>query len=84
MIELICTYAAIWAPSLASIFGIIVAVGGIRKALGELKSDTHIKHLELELEAVLKENKELSRCQKLLLDRITKIEGYADKKRGEK
>lgn len=82
MIETILTYASMWAPSLVALLGIlftvIKAIGLVRKAIDELKQNTNIHDMNVELSRLTTQNKELVRCNKLLLDRITKITNYAD------
>lgn len=78
MFETIIMYVSMWAPSLVAIFGMVATVLKSKTALKELKADTELKLLRLEVAAANKHNAELVRCNKLLLDKITKIEGYAD------
>lgn len=79
---IIIQQAAIWAPSLVAIFGVIAMIvkglGECRSAIKELKEDKTLKELSDKLTTLSQENQELQRCNKLLLDRITKIQGYAD------
>lgn len=87
LVEIIISYASIWAPALVSILGIIttvvVAINNCSKAISEFKSDEILKDIKSELNNVTHENAELIRCNKLLLDQITKIQGYADAKKKE-
>lgn len=82
MIETILTYASMWAPAIVALLGILVtvikAIGLVRKAIDELKENTNIHDMKVELSRLTTQNKELVRCNKLLLDRITKITNYAD------
>ena len=92
--EIVLEYASIWAPSLIAIIGIATTVVGAyaklrlaivetKKASEELKSNETIKELKSEFKALAIKNEELTETNKLLLDQITKIKGYADlKKRG--
>lgn len=68
------------APAFTAIIGIIIT---INKALNALKADTTLIEISNKLTILSAENRELSRTNKLLLDRITKIENYANIKKGE-
>lgn len=87
MIETIIEYATMWTPALVAILGIIatviMAIGKVKGAVDTFKSDKTLADLHDDLTRLSDENKELARCNKLLLDRITKIENYADIKKGE-
>lgn len=78
---------AIWAPSLVSILGIIVAiiptVQKITDYLKALKEDKTLVEISEKLEKLASENAELTRCNKILIDKLTKIKDYADHKKGE-
>ena len=80
-------HVAIWAPSLVSIVGFVAMLIPVfikcRDYLKGLKEDKTLVELSEKLEAVACENKELIRCNKLLLDELTKIKGYADTKKEE-
>ena len=76
--ELIMAYVSIWAPSLMAIAGMAFTWLKGKAALKELKGDAELKQLRLEIATANRHNAELVRCNKLLLDKITKIEGYAD------
>lgn len=77
----------IWLPSLAAILGIVAtimsALGKTKAAIAELKDSTELKDATAEMKRVAAENQELIRCNKLLLDQITRIKGYADTKKEE-
>lgn len=83
--QIITEYLAIWAPSLVSILSIIVAiipaVQKVRDHLKALKEDKTLVELSKKLEKLAQENNELVRCNKLLIDKITKIKDYADQKK---
>lgn len=87
IIEIILEYIAIWAPSLVSIAGVIttvlLAIGKTKNAADALKNDAELANLAKEAKRLANENEELVRCNKLLLDNITKIKDYADQKKGE-
>ena len=82
IVDIIVNYVSIWAPSLVSILGILAVVakglGELRKAVVALKEDKTISDLNKKIDAVVSENKELVRCNKLLLDRLTAIKNYSE------
>lgn len=84
-LEIITQYVSIWAPSLVAIFGtvttVLLAISKLKSAIDTFKDEQAIKELNTRLEALAKDNAELVRCNKLLLDQITKIQGYADHKK---
>lgn len=81
------SYIAMWAPSIASILSVIVlivpVVFKIKEWFKGLREDNTLAEVNAKLEVVSAENKELVRCNKLLLDQITKIKDYADLKNKE-
>lgn len=85
--QIITEYLAIWAPSLVSVLGIIVAIiPTVQKMADHLKAlqeDKTLVEISERLEKLSQENKELTRCNKLLLDQLAKIKDYADLKKGE-
>ena len=92
--EIIINTLAIWGPSLVAILGIVASViGAITKvnnaindskaAITEIRKTEDFAKLSAEVSRVANENAELIRTNKLLLDEITKIEGYADSLRKE-
>lgn len=87
IIAIIVEYVSIWAPSLVAILGVVstvlVAISKTKTALDALKKDETIKQLEAKFTEQAKTNEELIRCNKLLLDQITKIKDYADNKKME-
>jgi hypothetical protein len=87
IIQIIIEYASIWAPSLVAILGVVttilVALGKTKDAFAKLNKDETLKEINTKLTQVANENEELVRCNKLLLDEITKIKGYADTKKKE-
>ena len=88
MIDLIVSYASIWAPSLVAIIGtiasVVMAIHKAQKAIDDLRKDETIKQVSKELKDAVSTNKELVECNKLLLDRITQIEGYVEGIKNEK
>lgn len=87
IVELVLSYASMWAPAVASIIAVICAiVTSISKATAaveSLKNDTDFKDVKQQLNKVSTENRELVKCNKMLIDQLTKINGYADAKLGE-
>lgn len=80
MIELILVYSSIWGPAVISIIGIISTVLGAKAQINKLSQSTTLKKIEARLSELEKAEEENIRCEKLLLDKITHIKGYADKK----
>lgn len=87
MLELIIEYVSIWAPSLVAILGVVAtiltAISKTKDFINTIKADIDFKSLKEDLNRLSKENEELVRCNKLLLDQITKIKDYADNKKKE-
>ena len=86
-IDIIVSYASIWAPSIVAILGVVVtiltALGRTKEAFENLKKDETLKEVKDELNRVAAENEELIRCNKLLLDEITRIKDYSEVKKKE-
>ena len=86
IIGIILEYAAIWAPSVVAILGIVysvlVAMNKTKAQWEKLKGDTDFKDLKEQLIQQSKENEELIKCNKALVDNITKIKDYVDHKEG--
>lgn len=84
-IDIISQYVSIWAPSLVAILGtvatVILSISKVKSAIDTLKDEAAIKELNAKLKDLAAENAEIVRCNKLLLDQITKIQGYADHKK---
>lgn len=82
IIDLITAYA----PSVTAILGILITVlttiKKISEAAASLKDDETIRDLSRKLDEAVKANKELSDTNKLLVDQLAKIKGYADARRG--
>lgn len=87
MLELIISYISIWAPALVAMLGIaatvILSLGKVRAAIQEFKDEKTLAELYKKIDALTIQNAELTRCNKLLLDQLTKIQGYADQKNKE-
>lgn len=83
LFELITSYVSIWAPSLVAILGIAFTV---IKGIAEMKKYVDKKKLEevyAKLDEASSQLRESNRCNKLLLDQLTKIQNYADQKKKE-
>jgi uncharacterized protein YoxC len=84
----IVEYASIWAPALVAILGIVVmviqAVHKVKIAIEDFKADKTLAEVNDKLTILTQENEELIQCNKLLLEKITHIKGYADAKKGER
>lgn len=87
ILQIIVEYVAIWAPSLVAILGtittVILAINKCRDAILDWKNDETLHGVKDELVKISQENEELVRCNKLLLEELTKIKGYADAKNRE-
>ena len=87
ILAVIIEYVAIWAPSLVAVLGVVTTVlttmSKTKTALDALKKDETIKRMEQKFEEMAAQNAELVRCNKLLLDEVTKIKNYADEKKKE-
>lgn len=87
ILELIVEYVAIWAPSLVAILGtittVILAINKCKDAILAWKNDATLADVKNKLTVIAQENEELVRCNKLLLEEITKIKGYTDAKKRE-
>lgn len=84
---LIIEYVAIWAPSLVAVLGtvstVLLAMAKCKEAADKLKNDSTIADLKAQFKQMASQNAELVYTNKLLLDEITKIRGYADTKKKE-
>lgn len=87
LIKIVIEYVSIWAPAIVSISGTVAVIVGcynkFKTALDGLKEDKTFKELNKKIDKVAHENEELIRCNKLLLDQITRIKDYADHKKGD-
>lgn len=87
ILKIVLEYVSIWAPSLVAVLGVVVtiltALGKSKAAFDNLKADNTLKEVNEKLTKLAAENEELVRCNKLLLDNITKIQDYADNKKKE-
>lgn len=82
ILEVVIQYASIWAPSLVAILGVcttvLIALSKTKEAFEKLNKDETLKEVNNKLSTLSRENAELVRCNKLLLEQITKIKNYAD------
>lgn len=80
--DLVIQYVSTWLPALASLLvmfvGIIPTILKVKGALDEVKKTKEFEDVKNQLIIISHENKELVRCNKLLIDKIAKIEGYTD------
>ena len=84
IIGIVLEYAAIWVPSLVAILGVVctilTALNKTKDAWDKLKGDTDFKSVKEQLVQQSQENQELIKCNKALVDNITKIKDYVDHK----
>lgn len=87
ILRIIMEYVSIWAPSLVAVLGVVItiltAISKTKDFINTIKNDVDFKAIKDKLEKTSRENEELVRCNKLLLDQITKIKDYADNKKME-
>lgn len=80
--EIVIQYVSTWLPALASILvmfaGIIPTILKVKDALDTVKKTKEFEDVKNQLVIISNENRELIRCNKLLTDKIAKIEGYSD------
>lgn len=88
LMKIILEYVSIWTPSLVAvisiIFTVVITISKVVGLLETLKKDTDYNEVKTRLSEVSEENRELVRCNKLLLDHLTKIHDYAEHKKKEK
>ena len=80
--NLVIQYVSTWLPALASVLvmfaGIIPTILKVKDALDTVKKTKEFEDGKNQLVIISSENRELIRCNKLLIDKIAKIEGYSD------
>lgn len=80
--EIVIQYVSTWLPALASVLvmfvGIIPTILKVKDALDTVKKTKEFEDVKNQLVIISNENRELVRCNKLLIDKIAKIEGYSD------
>ena len=81
-LDAIYQHLVIWAPSVTAIFGIVATVLLALRKVGDavrgVKEDKDLKELRADNLALRNELRESTRVNKMLLDKITKIENYAE------
>lgn len=86
--EIILTYITMASPALASLVGVIILIcqglSQLKKASAEISSRDDIIKLISENAALRQAVVEQTRANKLLTDKIVKIQGYAERKTNEK
>lgn len=85
IINTIIETAPLWGTALVSIVGVIVtvmqAINKAKDAIEDMRADNTLKEVKKELEAALQQNQTLIATQNALLDRMTHIENYMEKKK---
>lgn len=83
--ELIIELVTAYAPSVTAILGVLITVittiKKMTEAASSLKDDETIREVSRKLDEAVKANKELAETNKLLVDQLAKIKGYADARR---
>lgn len=79
---LIMEQISLWLPSLSAIIAIVVAIiptiTKIKSALNEVRETKDIRELTTTIKLLQKENAEIIKENKILIDKIAHIEGYTD------
>ena len=87
IVDLIVSYASIWVPAIVAVFGVIITVvkcmTEVKNYVDQLKDDKDLRDVKNNTAEIVKENRELMRQNKMLLDNITRIKDYTDNKRDE-
>lgn len=89
LLGILVQYASIWGPSVVAVLGILISVVSsltkVKTAIEEFKQDKTIDNLRNEINTIGSELKETNRQNALLLDELSKIQGYSaiKKKEGE-
>lgn len=77
IIEMIIMQATIWAPAITALIGVIVLViNGIHKikaAAQEMKDDTSVQQLHVDLNQAHYDNQQLLEQNKLLIEQLSRI-----------
>lgn len=92
IIDFIVQYCAILTPAISAVLGVVVlvvlsitkmkaGVKNINQAAEDLRKDETIKQLNDKVDILQSKVDECTRVNNLLLDNITKIDGYADHKK---
>ncbi len=72
-----------WIPAIASLGGIGTVAGVALKAVSDLKKQNDLGEIRDELKQLSRDNAELRKENRILIDRLTKINGY-NGRRGER
>lgn len=72
------TYCPMWAPAIMAVLAIAFIFVKARRTIKEIRNTDDFVALKTELRGLAAQNADLARTNKLLLDQITRIEGYAD------
>lgn len=84
LINCIVEYAAIWAPALTAIIGVVAvfikAFSKIKEAVKEVKDEQTFKELKAEIETQNNLIREQEQTMNLLLDKLTHVENYKKEK----
>jgi cell division protein FtsB len=84
LFDSLISYVAIWAPSLAAMLGIaatvFLALSKMTNTINSIKADKTLADVYTKMDKLTNQNAELTRCNKLLLEQLTKIQNYADEK----
>lgn len=65
-----------WIPAIASLGGIGTVAGVALKAVSDLKKQNDLGEIRDELKQLSRDNAELRKENRILIDRLTKINGY--------
>lgn len=87
--EIILSYAAMWAPSLTAIIStaatVVILLTKFKSLIEGLTGKDAVsaviqseENLQKEISVLVAQNKELAKANKCLVDRITKIQDYVD------
>lgn len=75
---------AIWIPALVSILATVSAIMGFTtkgfSQIHKIQESVEFKAVKSQLEVLTAENRQLIQCNKILIDKIAKIQGYTDAK----
>lgn len=84
LFEILAAYAVIWVPSLVAVVGTVAtlfsALAKTKEAYAALNKDQILKDTNEKLSKLLKQNDELCKEQRALIDQITKVKNYIDYK----
>lgn len=92
--QMIIEYASMWAPALGAIVGVAVTVitglNSVKRTVNDFRSDKTLSELRTELSEqnqrlseLVTDYKELSRENRLIIDKVYHINGYVEAKKRE-